>query len=59
MIFQGQGPSVSSDYIALVVSDGFVELGYNLGKQNANNILRARSSVFVSDGEWHTVYAER
>ncbi|XP_053379585.1 agrin-like isoform X3 [Mercenaria mercenaria] len=58
MIFQGQGPTVS-DYIALVISDGYVELGYNLGKQTINNLLRARSSVFVSDGEWHTVHAER
>ncbi|XP_060593963.1 agrin-like isoform X4 [Ruditapes philippinarum] len=58
LIFQGQGPTVS-DYIALVISDGYVELSYNLGKQSLNNLLRARSSVFVSDGEWHTVHAER
>lgn len=60
IIYQGQANSgVFLDYFSLAISEGYVELGYNLGKQDKSNLVRARSSVFVSNGEWHTVYAER
>ncbi|KAL4221641.1 hypothetical protein ACF0H5_019897 [Mactra antiquata] len=59
LIFQGQGLTTSTDYFAIVISDGFVEMGYNLGRQRKDGILRIRSSIYVSDGNWHTVHAER
>ena len=59
LIFQNQGPGVSGDYFTVVISNSYLEMSYNLGKQTQENIFRVRSTVYVSDGQWHRVYAER
>ncbi|XP_052821290.1 agrin-like isoform X1 [Mya arenaria] len=59
LLFQGQGTTLTSDYLVVAVSAGYVELSYNLGKQGPDNPARVRSGVYVSDGEWHTVYVNR
>ena len=58
-MYQGDRSSMAKDYLAIAISDGYVELSYNLGLQSENGPMRARSSVYVSDNEWHTVYVER
>ncbi|XP_052821289.1 agrin-like isoform X2 [Mya arenaria] len=59
LLFQGQGTTLTSDFLVVAVSAGYVELSYNLGKQGPDNPARVRSGVYVSDGEWHTVYVNR
>ncbi|XP_049948150.1 agrin-like [Schistocerca serialis cubense] len=45
-----------SNYVALAISDGYLELRYRLGKTKYSASLQ--SKVYVSDGEIHTVVAE-
>ena len=59
IIFQSQGPGVSGDYFTIVISSSYIEMSYNLGKQTQENLFRVRSTVYVSDGQWHSVFAER
>ncbi|XP_047106165.1 agrin-like [Schistocerca piceifrons] len=45
-----------SNYVALAISDGYLELRYRLGKTKYSASLQ--SKVYVSDGGIHTVVAE-
>lgn len=47
--------SVSEDYLLLYLSKGYLELAYNLGKNDRKNIFVLRSDTFVADGSWHNI----
>lgn len=57
ILWLSRGYSLQADYLALAIVHSHLELSFNLGKQNA--FLAVRSTVNVSDGEWHTVSVER
>ena len=48
-----------ADYLAIAVVNGRVELSYNLGRQTENNLHILQSTIYVNDGQWHTLYVER
>lgn len=48
---------MKTDYLALAISDGYLELSFNLGKQK--ELLIIRSSIRVDDGHWHTAIVHR
>lgn len=52
-----KGSTLKTDYLAVAVADGFVELSYNLGKQKELFFLRGNTRI--DDGRWHTVSIER
>ncbi|KAH3817728.1 hypothetical protein DPMN_119283 [Dreissena polymorpha] len=57
LLFQGgRGPTVQNEYVAVAIRGGYLELSYNLGRQYEENLLLAKSSVYVSDGNWHTAF---
>ena len=58
LMFQGQGHA-SRDYLLIAIANSHVELSFNLGMQDQYNLYIMRSTVFVSDGTWHTVIVER
>ena len=43
----------------MAVSNGFIEVSYNLGKQSADDLHVLRSQTKVNDGLWHTVIFNR
>ncbi|CAD5112892.1 DgyrCDS2100 [Dimorphilus gyrociliatus] len=47
--------SISEDYLLLYLSRGYLQLAYNLGKNNHKNIFTLKSNSFVSDGYWHNI----
>ncbi|KAI1287382.1 Agrin [Halotydeus destructor] len=57
ILWLNKGNTVKTDYLALAVSDGYLELSYNLGKQK--ELLVMRSTVRADDGHWHTVLIHR
>ncbi|XP_067659548.1 agrin-like isoform X2 [Haliotis asinina] len=57
--FQNKGTSVMGDYLAVAVVNEHVELSFNLGKQSEKNLFKIRSTVPVSDGNWHMITAIR
>ena len=57
ILWTNKGSSLKSDYLAVAVVDGFVELSYNLGKQK--ELFFVRGNTRVDDGRWHTVSIER
>jgi len=57
ILWLSRGYSLQADYLALAIVHSHLELSFNLGKQTA--FLAIRSTVNVSDGEWHTVSVER
>ncbi|KAH3750392.1 hypothetical protein DPMN_184913 [Dreissena polymorpha] len=60
LLFQGgRGPTVQNDYVAMAIRGGYLELSYNLGRQYEENLLLAKSTVYVSDGNWHTAFVRR
>jgi Laminin G domain len=59
LLIQSKGQTVRDDYLVIAVVRGHVEAGYNLGKQGPSNLFSVRSTVYVSDGEWHTVVFTR
>jgi len=59
LLVQAKGSSVRDDYLAMAVVNGYVEAGYNLGKQSPSNLFTIRSNEYVSDGDWHTVVFTR
>ena len=58
LIFQGQGHA-ARDYLIVAIANSHVEFSFNLGMQDQNNLFILRSTVYVSDGMWHTVTVER
>ena len=57
-MYQGQGHT-ASDYLILAIVNSQVELSFNLGMQDQENLFIMRSTVLVSDGVWHSVIVER
>ncbi|XP_045102495.1 agrin-like isoform X4 [Portunus trituberculatus] len=57
LVWLNKGSSVSRDYFALTINEGFVELSFNLGTQQA--LLVIRSKVRVDDGQWHVLVVHR
>lgn len=57
ILWLNKGSTVKADYLALAISDGYLELSFNLGKQK--ELLIIRSSVRVDDGHWHTATVHR
>ena len=58
LMYQGQGHT-ASDYLILAIVNSQVELSFNLGMQDQENLFIMRSTVLVSDGVWHSVIVER
>lgn len=52
-----KGSTLKSDYLAVAVVDGFIELSYNLGKQKELFFLRGNTRI--DDSRWHTISIER
>lgn len=60
LLIQNKGESVRLDYFVIaVVNGGYVEAGFNLGKQSTTNLFTIRSMVTINDGQWHTVVLDR
>ena len=57
ILWLNKGATTQGDYFSLAVSDGFLELSFNLGKQKDLFILRSLSPI--NDGLWHTVLVHR
>lgn len=57
ILWLNKGATVKSDYFALALADGYLELSFNLGKQK--DLLIIRSSLKVDDGHWHTASLQR
>ena len=57
IMWSHKGLTLKSDYMAVALVDGFVELSYNLGKQK--DLFFLRSNVRVDDGKWHWINIER
>ncbi|KAK7067338.1 hypothetical protein SK128_007891, partial [Halocaridina rubra] len=57
LVWLNKRSTLNGDYLALTVNGGYVELSFNLGKQQS--ILIIRSKVRVDDGQWHTLVAHR
>ena len=47
LIWTSQGPSVRGDYLTLVITDGFPELSFNLGKSKRNTRVSAKVIIYV------------
>ena len=59
LLLQSSSHDVNGDFLCLAVNKGRVELTYNLGKNGLGKLFTLRSSVNVTDGDWHTAYIER
>ncbi|XP_069999257.1 agrin isoform X5 [Penaeus vannamei] len=57
LVWLNKGTTLTGDYLAIAINGGFIELSYNLGKQQTLHIVR--SKVRVDDGQWHTLVAHR
>ena len=57
LLYQGEGQT-ASDYLAVSIVSSQVELSFNLGSWE-QELFKVRSTVYVSDGAWHTVIVER
>jgi hypothetical protein len=57
ILWLNKGATTHGDYFSLAVSNGYLELSFNLGKQN--DLLILKSLTPVDDGLWHTVIVNR
>ncbi|KAK7792852.1 hypothetical protein R5R35_009634 [Gryllus longicercus] len=57
LLWLNKGKTLQSDYLSIAIVNGYLELSFNLGKQQ--NLLLAKSKVHVSDGSWHTALIHR
>ncbi|XP_064092109.1 agrin-like isoform X6 [Macrobrachium nipponense] len=57
LVWLNKRSTIIGDYLALTINGGYVELSFNLGKQQT--LLIIRSKVRVDDGQWHTLVAHR
>ncbi|XP_033609084.1 agrin isoform X4 [Cryptotermes secundus] len=57
ILWLGKGRTLSGDFLAIALVNGYAELSFNLGRQHS--FLAIRSKVLVSDGTWHTLVAHR
>lgn len=57
ILWTNKGTTLKTDYLAVAVIDGFVELSYNLGKQK--ELFFLRGNIRVDDGRWHVISIER
>ncbi|CAL4160851.1 unnamed protein product, partial [Meganyctiphanes norvegica] len=57
LLWINKGDSLTQDYLALAINDGFVQMAFNLGKQHS--LLLLTSKVRVDDGQWHHLVAYR
>ncbi|XP_014675075.1 PREDICTED: agrin-like [Priapulus caudatus] len=59
ILWQNMGNTVRGDYFAILLVDGYLQLNYNLGKQNPADLFIIRSTVRINDGEWHMIRVAR
>ena len=59
LLVQNEAPNVAADYLVMAVVGGKVEVSYNLGKQGSKNLFVLKSSMFVTDGQWHVAFLDR
>lgn len=57
ILWTHKGTTLKTDYLALAIVDGFLELSYNLGKQKELFVVRSTSRI--ADGAWHNVVISR
>ena len=57
LLYQGGGQG-TSDYLIVSIVNSRVELSFTLGSWE-QELFIVRSTVYVSDGVWHTVIVER
>ncbi|KAK0056845.1 agrin-like isoform X3 [Biomphalaria pfeifferi] len=59
LLLQRSGDTVQSDYLSVAVSNGYVELSFNLGRHSTDKLFIVRSKVKVDDGQWHHAVISR
>ncbi|XP_035220628.1 agrin-like [Stegodyphus dumicola] len=57
LLWMNKGTNLRGDYLAIAIVDGFIQLSFNLGKEEVPLIIP--SSVQVNDNSWHTVVVRR
>lgn len=55
LLLQHKSADVQGDYLAIIVSSGYVEVSFNLGKEPVDRLYFLRSDERVNDGQWHTL----
>ena len=59
LLLEHKTTSALSDFLAIAINDGRVEVTFNLGKDRISRLPVARSQVDVVDGNWHSLILSR
>lgn len=57
ILWTHKGSTLKTDYLALALVDGYLELSYNLGKQKELFVVRSTSRI--ADSSWHHIIVSR
>ncbi|XP_063914885.1 agrin-like isoform X2 [Zophobas morio] len=57
LLWRSKNRSIKEDYFSIAMVNGYPEISYNLGKQDAFWAIRSKTKI--DDGKWHTIQIRR